>query len=329
MTPNHSSEDKTTSSYLTPSWGGHSWTEWIGLENKNREILQITTKPGLYRVRISDEQELAYIGQTGRSLRQRIRKLRVFYDTPDEMPWNGRHTAATSLWAWRDAEGYDFEVSVAPLPNHGGKEGKRYRLGQESCLLWKYRCEKERSPLCNFGRFHQDYSRSTRHSKGIRGGKLPEGETNPAGGPSSKPFHSTGSPQENTWMTNLWEQPLQLQTITLERLPEKSAIYMMKNPGGKVVYVGETEKLRSRLNSHRKRKFRDENVEVTYALCPDKTERYQRLEWENDCIGAWVEQTGGPPEFQFYSAKLVRQRQQSNRRSRSAQQSCGGGSPGS
>ena len=298
MTIAQPSEDQSTPPYFSESWGGHLWTEWISLENKNREILQITTKPGLYRVRITGEQRLAYIGQTGRSLRQRIRKLRIFYDSPDEMPWNGRHTAAPSLWAWRDAEGYDFEVSVAPLPDYGGKEGKRHRLAQEAYLLWKYRCEHGDSTLCNYGRFHPDYFRSTRRSKGKRGGKLPEGEINPAGGPSSKPLHNTDSPQENNWMRLPWEQPLQLHEASLERLPEDPAIYMM-NQGEKLLYIGETKRLRSRLNSHKKGKFHDKDVKVSYALCPKMHERYQRLEWENDCIGACVGRTKEPPELQF------------------------------
>jgi hypothetical protein len=30
------------------------------------------------------------------------------------MPWNDPHTATPSLWAWQDAEGFEYECS-APL----------------------------------------------------------------------------------------------------------------------------------------------------------------------------------------------------------------------
>ncbi|WAI00555.1 GIY-YIG nuclease family protein [Methanogenium organophilum] len=272
-----------TPSYLASSWGNLSWTRWVPLNNKHRELSHIPTQPGIYRVRPVDGQILAYIGQTGRSLRQRMRELRVFYNSSDEMPWNDPHTAAQSLWTWRDAEGCDFEVSVAPLPFHGGDEGRRHRLGQEAYLLWKYRCEHGSSTLCNHGRFHSHYSRSTNRSAGIRGGRLPEGQINPAAGPSSVPLHDIGSPNEGDWMGLHWEPPLPLQKASLTKFSEWPALYMMINPSGEVIYIGETKRLRSRMASHVKT-FRDEEVRVSHVLCSDMTEHYQRLEWENDLL---------------------------------------------
>ena len=220
MTPN-------TPSYLTSSWENLSWTRWVPLENKHRDLSRIPNQPGIYRARPVDGTILAYIGQTGRSLRQRMRELRVFYNSPDEMPWNDPHTAAQSLWAWWDAEGCDFEVSVAPLPSHGGEEGRRHRLGQEAYLLWKYRCEHGSSPLCNYGRFHMHYSRSTNRSAGRRGGRLPEGYINPAAGPSSAPLHNIGSPQEGNWMGLAWEPPVPLQKDSLTKFSKRPARLMM------------------------------------------------------------------------------------------------------
>lgn len=298
MTPNPPVDNQNTPSYFTASWGGLSWTRWVPLENKNRDLSHIPTEPGIYRVRPIGGNILAYIGQTGRTLRRRMQELRVFYNSPNEMPWNDPHTAAQSLWAWRDAKGCDFEVSVAPLPNHGGEEGKRYRMGQEAFLLWKYRCEHGSSTLCNHGRFHPHYSRSTNRSQGRRGGRLPEDHTNPAAGPSSAPLHNIGSPEEGNWMGLLWEPPIPLQKTLMTDFSERPALYMMTTSTGEVVYIGETKSLRSRLTSH-ERILRNEEVWVSHVLCPDMTEHYQRLEWENDCIGAWVERIGVPPKRQF------------------------------
>ena len=95
-----------------------------------------------------------------------------------------------------------------------------------------------------------------------------------------------------------WEPPVPLQKASLTIFSKRPALYMMTNPAGDVVYIGETKSLRSRMTSHVKT-FRDEEVRVSHVLCPDISEHYQLLEWENDCIGAWVERAGEPPEYQF------------------------------
>ena len=61
------------------------------------------------------------------------------------MPWNDPHTAAPSLWAWQDAEGFEYECSAAPLD--ASINGRR---GMESYLLYRYRQERGESTLCNF-----------------------------------------------------------------------------------------------------------------------------------------------------------------------------------
>jgi hypothetical protein len=60
---------------------------------------------------VRGQDQLAYIGQTGRNLRERLSDMRR--DTlAKEMPFNDPHTAAPSVWAWRDAEGYEYECSA-------------------------------------------------------------------------------------------------------------------------------------------------------------------------------------------------------------------------
>jgi len=79
----------------------------------------LPAKPGVYRVRPADGDYLMYIGQTGRTLRQRLSELSKYRKAPELMPYNDPHTAAPSLWAWRDATGLDFECSGAASHNNG------------------------------------------------------------------------------------------------------------------------------------------------------------------------------------------------------------------
>ena len=104
------------------------WSPWVSFEAASFSALP--SDPGVYRVRAVGHQALAYIGQTGRDLRARLLDLRR--NTLSElMPFNDPHTAAPSLWAWRDAEGHQFECSAAPVDL-----GTRNRLGLEAWLLF-------------------------------------------------------------------------------------------------------------------------------------------------------------------------------------------------
>ncbi len=49
------------------------------------------------------------------------------------MPWNDPHTAAPSLWAWQDAEGFAYECSATPLD--ASTNGRR---GMKRFLLYRY-----------------------------------------------------------------------------------------------------------------------------------------------------------------------------------------------
>ena len=60
----------------------------------------------------------------------------------DLMPWNDPHTAAPSLRAWQDVEGFAYECSAAP--SGASTNGRR---GMESFLLYRYRQERGESTL--------------------------------------------------------------------------------------------------------------------------------------------------------------------------------------
>jgi hypothetical protein len=53
-----------------------------------------------------------YIGETRRTVHQRVNELRHTIKRKDLMPWNDPHTAAPSLRAWQDAEGFEYVMQT-------------------------------------------------------------------------------------------------------------------------------------------------------------------------------------------------------------------------
>jgi hypothetical protein len=100
---------------LDEGWCGLSWTPWTPLE---RQAVRHTTPtlPGIYRVRRDTEelQRLVYVGQTGRTLRERLLALAAGTNGED-CPFNDPHTAAPHLWLLRRLDGARFEFSCAPV----------------------------------------------------------------------------------------------------------------------------------------------------------------------------------------------------------------------
>lgn len=170
--------------YLSYTWSSLPWSPWVPFTADKHEFRTIPKEPGLYRIRPIGKDFLMYIGETRRTLHQRLNELRHTLRRGELMPWNDPITEAPSLWAWQDAEGFEYECSVAPLDTSPG--GRR---GMESYLLYRYRQERGASTLCNFGRFHPRYRKSTNRKENKRGGKLAENHRdNPAGGLSMPPL---------------------------------------------------------------------------------------------------------------------------------------------
>ncbi len=128
------------------------WSRWIALDADLLTYQEhVVTDPGFYRVRAVGNDWLVYIGQTGRSLRQRTRaELAKHVMRPRESPpWNDPHTAAPLLWAYRYEDGMEFELSVAPA-----HLDVQMRQCYEDVLLYLHRLEFGHSTLCNHGRRH-------------------------------------------------------------------------------------------------------------------------------------------------------------------------------
>jgi len=285
--------------YLSTSWCGLNWSNWAPLKNKNHELKTLPASPGVYKVRPIDKDFLVYIGQTGRSLRERMGQLRGYTKSETEMPFNDPHTAAPSLWAWRDAEGWEFQCSVAQVEFKGlsKPDSKQMREGLESYLLWKYRLQNGESTNCNFGRFHPLYFKSASGKSGRRGGLLPKGETNPSGGPSLPPLIPRGNPSDKNWMGLKWEEPVPLSNGYGNYLRDVPGIYRIIVTG-EVVYIGQSQTLRSRINSHLCKEWGEE-PQASVFFADENIISYQLHEWENDLIGGFFSEHQRPPKFQF------------------------------
>lgn len=118
------------SDFLGPKWAGFDWTPFVPFDAPVADWKLIPRRPGLYRVAVCGASQLAYIGQTGRILRDRLSALRS-QSLADLMPFNDPHTGACRLWSFREANKADFECSAASADL---SESSRKAL--ENYLLW-------------------------------------------------------------------------------------------------------------------------------------------------------------------------------------------------
>jgi hypothetical protein len=211
-----------------------------------------------------------------------------------EMPFNDPHTAAPRLWSYRHAVGMRFEVSAAAI-----ELPKRERLALECRLIWLYRRERGQSPLCNFGRMHPRYLPPRNRKTGHRGRRLLDGEPDNDGGASVPPLPLVGEPATAGWLGLTWSpaRPLRIEEVTGALGP---GVYRI-GVGGEVVYLGEASVLGARLRQHCGADWGAGQAWFSYARLAGATRKAQRLEVENDLIGAFVSQMGRLPRAQFFA----------------------------
>lgn len=286
--------------FLSSAWGDLHWTSWIPFATPSY-FKHLPALPGVYRIRAVGVAELFYLGETGRSLRERLGDLRR-HTMKETMPYNDPHTAAPSLWAWRHAENIGFECSVAPVTLADEKEeARKLREGLEFYLLWLYRLEFGSSTRCNHGRFHPRYKKSTDRKKGVPGYRLPdEASNNPNGGPSLAPLQLVAEPFDLNWMGLAWSSSLPLEDSNLVNVPNASGVYRIFDPNaGALLYIGESNYLRKRLTSHAMKDWECITPLFSYVQLPYDVAAYQRREIENDLVGGYYSLTKNTPKFQL------------------------------
>jgi hypothetical protein len=279
-------------SYFEKNWCDMQWTRWIKFTSSRIEWRGLPEEPGHYRVRPIDGSLLMYVGETGRGLRKRIAELRDGV-VGREMPYDDPHTAAPGLWAWMKEENWDYESSAAP-----SELTRESRKTMECYLLWRYRLEKGETTLCNLGRFHKDYTRSTVRNQHVQGRKLaPTEQRNQSGGPSHPPLQHHGDSLSNDWMTLEWTDTKPL--LMMEKTPQSPGLYRIIDPSvPKVIYIGQTKNLKNRLMTHRT-VYHAENVKFSFIILPNEMLTHQRLELENDLIAGYYHQFHEAPRDQF------------------------------
>jgi len=242
---------------------------------------------------------LVYLGQTGRNLRQRLRQLQrgTFSDGP--MPFDDPHTAAPNLWAWRHEGIGDYECSVVELNGD-----LQFRQVTEDYLLWLARGDAGCSTLCNHGKFHPGYSKSSNRKGGRVGEKI-----NPISISISQfnkadisPLPYCPDPLSQNWMTLQWSSPERLISENVKSLDSRNGLYkLIDGRRTEMIYVGESSKLKNRLTSHIKPMLMEWGNEILYSyvyLAHDTT-AVQRHQLEVDLIGGFYHQFKMPPKRQY------------------------------
>ncbi|WP_303703863.1 GIY-YIG nuclease family protein [Haloquadratum walsbyi] len=265
-------------------WLGIEWSPWYRLHPESDDLTKPSTGPGLYRVRHDVYDGLIYIGESGRSVRGRIRALiRGAFD--EEMPYSDPHTASPSLWAIANEYGLGFEVSVATPP---AAENDYQRKAIEDALIAVHRRETETNLVGNFGRMPPGYEKSTQRSGGARGGQSDEAERNYREGINPLPWENPEAVIADDWMGLSWSEPLELES-TVGEIPNYGGVYRLWEPetASPLRYLGETVHLSNRLESHRR--AYEEELFVSYAPLTEYVQKFQLQQVETELLGAhWL-----------------------------------------
>lgn len=280
-------------------WCGLTWTPWVPL---GRDLVRRTapTLPGVYRVRRAGASagRLVYVGQTGRTLRERLLALAAGA-TADSCPFNDPHTAAPHLWLLRELEGAQLECSCAPAAGD-----KQLLHGTEDMLLWRHRVETGVSAEANYGRFFPGYVRPTNRwivRSGSGGTREPGRRAAPLADPgqgvdfamSSPALQGEAGPIQATWWLRV---PLAARKV-LQPGPAVYCIY--GRDADEPVYIGETSSLPSRALTHAGIRWPISEPWLAYLSLPDGTPKYVLRELESDLLGWHFLRAGRSPLAQY------------------------------
>ncbi|MFC6954888.1 GIY-YIG nuclease family protein [Halorubellus litoreus] len=275
-------------------WLDLEWSPWVSLEPEDEALGIFSTDPGLYRVRHPAYDGLIYIGETGRSLRGRLRALiRGVFD--DQMPYSDPHTASPSLWAIADRHGRGFEVS-GTTTEHAADKHQRKAI--EEALIARHRRDTNTNLIGNFGRMPPGYTKSRSRSTGDRGTKSPDADRDYTTGVDPLPWTNATDVLAPDWMGLDWSNPRPLSDVT-DTVPPAPGLYRIWNPNTAppLEYIGQSVTLKNRLTTHRRN--RDPTLHFSYTPRPENNEKFQLSQTESELIGAHWLATTHPPTDQF------------------------------
>ena len=282
-------EFESESDACSATWGQLEWCDWIDLAAPLATYQSnISTGPGFYRLRSPELPGLVYVGQTGRNLRARTRCLASgVYADFESPPWNDPHTAAPLLWAYRHEDSFEFEVSVAEA--HLDKQNLQC---YEDYLLYLHRLQFGHSSLINHGRLHTLWTRPTNKRDGRATTRRDTVKEYPSLPPAVGHLDSVGK----NWLGLSWSPFLASHELQAREMP---GVYRVQQ-GTRLVYVGQSQNLKSRLRTHSKTaRFID--CHFSFHEMPN-AESHQLQEREADLIGAYFKTFGVPPIHQYKPA---------------------------
>ena len=97
-----------------------------------------------------------------------------------------------------------------------------------------------------------------------------------------------------------WSPSYRFETRTLRANPERPGLYKILDlQTDQLLYVGETQNLRSRMNAHRRRFRRFPEARYAYTVVDERLLPHQRRELETDLLGSHDTQFQKPPLFQY------------------------------
>lgn len=269
-----------------PDWG--PWVDLAAVVGNPH----IPRSPGIYRIRRVGASQFDYIGQTGRTLRERLRALAPIFG--DVMPYNDPHTAGPGFWALRQEGAEGFEYSVAVF------EGSdQLRKGRESLEISRHRMNLGSSPTLNFGRMPDGWSKSSGNTAAlVRAGKRRRGGPDPTARRSRDappPASLAGSPFGDEWLGHRWSR----WSEAVDPPVGAVGLYRARRPGRDTLhYIGQG-RASDRMASHRRATDRFP-ADTQWSWTPVRVDvGAQALELENDLIAGHVWELGCPPTVQF------------------------------
>lgn len=199
-----------------------------------------------------------------------------------------------------DPEPVMLEVSSAPLD--ASVSGRK---GMENFLLYRYRQETGESPLCNFGRFHPRYRKSSIRSEGRRGGRLADDQQdNPAGFPSITPLEPAGTPGDSDWMGLEWTEKKPLRPEHAKEAGEGAGLYLLADAvSGDILYIGQSADIAGRLTGLCGKDWQGHAVQFSYQIIGQNVLLHNLREWEADLLGNYYENFRKVPLLQFQKSR--------------------------
>lgn len=276
-------------------WVGLEWSPWVSLDPAREGLGSLDTAPGHYRIRHESLNRLAYVGETGRSVRGRVRSLaRGTY--AQEMPFQDPHVAAPRLWAIRQEAGDEFEVSVA---TPGAAADEQDRKGIEASLIALHHREYGQRPVANFGPIIPGYEISSYRSEGVVGGPIAgeSAEIDPAIGCAPPEWNNWQAIKSVEWLGLDWSSP-ELLGNRKDMVPPSQGVYRIwyADRPDRLAYIGQSANLPRRLYSH-ERTFGSEAL-ISFATASGLAEHELR-ERELDLIGVHFLALAESPIAQF------------------------------